>query len=100
MIIPKSTIQTKQRGPQQLSTSGRKPDSDSGRSREIERESGLGAEDLGRRDEASLCEPFAAVLLLSRPRGRQDLALEPPAGGGRLAGTKFPPSTCPLPRGS
>lgn len=99
-MSPRSTKQTKQQGPRQLSTSGRAPDSGSGRSRETERESELGAEDLGRRDEASRGQPFAAVLLLSRPRGRPDLALEPPAGGGCLAGTKFAPFTCPLPRGS
>lgn len=100
MIIPKSTKQTNRLEPQELSTSGRAPDWGSGRSRETERESMLGAENLGHRYGASVGEPLATVLLLSRPRGRQDVALEPPAGGGRLAGTKLPPSICPLPRGS
>lgn len=45
-------------------------------------------------------EPLAAVLLLSGPRGHPDLAAEPRAGGGRIAGTKLPSSTCPLPQGS
>lgn len=85
--MPTSTQQQEQRGPSSFLVLGLRPDSGGGRSRGTERESGLCSEDLGRRDEATVGEPLAAVLLLSGPRGRPDLAAEPPAGGGRLAGT-------------
>ncbi|XP_040608541.1 cathepsin O isoform X2 [Mesocricetus auratus] len=83
MILPAK--QSKQQGPWQLPTSGLAPNSGGGWSRGTERESGLCLEDLGRQDEVTVGDPLVAVLLLSGPRGRPDLASEPPAGGGRLA---------------